>query len=263
MNRLPEPPAGMPDPDDDLLELYALDLLDDAETERVERLLESDPAARERLRELRGVTAMLAFDLEPVQASPELKERILAAARADLADAAALGSPQAPGAVAPAPIALDDARAARARSGGWSSRLAWAVAAVLAVALVGSLAWNMRLRDELADRPQTVTFAVTGSDEAVGVQGEVLVIGDDGETILKLSGLPPLERGQVYQVWLIEGDTPQPNVTFVGDNSGLASVGVVGSSTNSDLLGITIEPTGGSETPTTPVIIVSDLTTQS
>lgn len=258
MNRLPEPPAGVPD-DDDLIELYALDLLDDAETARVEQLLEHDPAARERVRELRGVTAMLAFDLEPVEASPDLKDRILRAARADLE-----AEPSAPAPIStpapPAPTSLADVRADRSM---WSSRLSWAVAAVLALALIGSLVWNLSLRNQLDERPQTLVFTIIGSDEAVGVQGEVVVIGDDGETILTLSGLPELERGQVYQVWLIQGETPVPNVTFVGDSTGLASVGVVGSAMGSDFLGITIEPTGGSLTPSSQPIMLSDLTTQS
>lgn len=252
MNRLPEPPAGAPG-DDDLLELYALGLLDDAESAAVERVLAADPAARERLRELRGVTAMLAIDLEPLQPSPDLKERILRAARADLEDN---------GSVAPArpPTPLD---VRRGRRDAWAARLGWAVAAVLAVALAGSLVWNARLRDELADRPRTLVFTVSGSDQAVGVRGEVLVIGDDGEAILKLAGLPPLERGQVYQVWLIDGQTPIPDVTFVADAAGLASVGVIGDVAGRDGLGITIEPAGGSQQPTSPVIISSDFSGES
>src|SRR5688500_4673928 len=78
---------------DEQLELYALGLLDERETAAVERLLREDPAARQRARELREVVSVLAFDTDPVEPSPDLKARILDAARADVT----------PEAVAPAP----------------------------------------------------------------------------------------------------------------------------------------------------------------
>ena len=43
------------------------------------------PRARDRVRQLQGVASMLALEIEPMQASPGLKTRILDAARADLA----------------------------------------------------------------------------------------------------------------------------------------------------------------------------------
>ncbi|RIK41201.1 MAG: hypothetical protein DCC58_12825 [Chloroflexi bacterium] len=253
MDRLPDAPAGAPDADE-LLELYALDLLEGEDALEAERLLARSAEARERVRALRGVAAMLALDIEPAEASPNLKGRILAAARADVDDASA------PAAATPAPIRLDAVRAARA---GWVDRLGWAAAAVLALALVGSLVWNMQLRDELRQRPDATIFAVHGSEDAVGVTGEVVVLGDDGTTIVTLRGLPQLERGMVYQIWLIAGETPEPDVTFVGDTTGLASVGVAGSISGFDTLAITVEPAGGSSAPTSPPIILSDLTTQS
>lgn len=262
MNRLPEPPTEAPDADE-LLELYALDLLGEVETVEVERRLETDSAARERLRELRGVTAMLALELEPVEAAPDLKQRILQAARADIEQRAAPLVVSTRPAASPEPISLGHARAERVQRTAWPSRLGWAVAAVMALALAGSLSWNLQLRDELRDRPETIIFAVRGSEDAVGVRGEVLVIGDEGDTIVKLTGLPELERGKVYQVWLIADDTPAPDVTFVRDNSGLASVGVAGNVAAFDTLAITVEPVGGSSAPTSPPIIFSDLTTQS
>jgi len=263
MNRPPEPPDGSSESLDDLLELYALDLLDDAQSDDVERLMANDPEARERLGELRGVTAMLAFDLEPVEASPELKARILRAARADLEQREAAASVVVDEPPAPEPISLEQARARRDASPGWKAIAGWAVAAVLALALAGSAFWIAHLRNQLDERPATIVFTVQGSDAAVGVNGEVMVIGDNGDTIVTLSGLPELERGKVYQIWLIAGERPDPNVTFTPDQTGLASVGVVGSATGYDQLAITVEPDGGSLAPTSPPIIFSELSSPS
>lgn len=65
------------------LELYVLRLLDDGEDASVERWMQVDVQARERVRTLRGVIGRLAFGLERVDPSPQLKGRILVAAHAE------------------------------------------------------------------------------------------------------------------------------------------------------------------------------------
>ncbi|HYI15732.1 MAG TPA: hypothetical protein VEX37_10090, partial [Thermomicrobiales bacterium] len=131
---------------DEQIELYVLGLLDEGETAAIERLLREDPAARQRARELRDVVSVLAFDAEPVAPSPDLKARIMDAARADLT----------PEPVAPAPpISL-----AERRERGAARWAPWLVAAVLAIALAGSLAWNAQLRSDLDAQPETATYAV-------------------------------------------------------------------------------------------------------
>src|SRR4051812_5502791 len=103
MNRLHDPLLGdAQPPDDEQLELFALNLLDDDERAVVEQRLAIDPATRDRLRQMQGVLAMLAFDVEPMQASPGLKQRILDAARADLAAESDDPAPPVP----PAPVSL-------------------------------------------------------------------------------------------------------------------------------------------------------------
>ena len=257
MNHLLDPIAGNSEPpDDEQLELYALNLLDDDERGAVEERLATDPAARERLRQLRGAVAMLAFDIEPMQASSGLKSRILDAARADLlreTDA------QVARAESRAPVSLAVERERRRTGRSWHG---WAAAAGLAVALVGSLLWNAHLRGDLNDRPATTAHSVTASGNAAGASGAVVVVGDQQQAstaLLTLSNLPALEHGKVYQVWLIAG-TPEPNVTFVPDKTGFAEVAVPGQIANYQKLAVTIEPTGGSATPTSEPIILSNLT---
>lgn len=249
---------------DEQLELYALNLLDDAEIAEVERHLRDDPAARDRVAVLRGVAATLAYDLEPIAPSADLKFRILDAARADL-DTDVPASAPAP-AMRAEPSArvtsISEARERRGRSG-WA---AWAVAAVLALALVGNLGWNLRLRDQLDERTAelaAVSHPVSGTSAAANVHGSVLVVGDDGTALLSLGGLDKPAPGTVFQVWLIAEGAPVPNVTFVPNDQGFASVAVPGNVESYKLLAITVEPDGGSPAPTTEPIISSDLTTSS
>lgn len=245
------------DPDgDDRLELYVLDMLPDDERAEIESMLRRDSQARERARELRGVVSSLAFDLEPMQPSAGLRGRILDAARADEPGRRVEPAPVA------APVSLTERRDERtSRRGSLASRWApWAVAAMLAVALVGSMVWNVNLRERLDERVITETYAVVSVGPAEGTNGELLVVDDRNTALLALSNLPELEPGRVYQVWLIDEGDPVPNVTFQPNTVGAASVAVPGDIESYRLLAITVEPEGGSTAPTTDPIISSPLT---
>ena len=230
---------------DEQIELYILGLLDEREMEAVERLLRDNPAARERARELREVVSMLAFDVEPLDPPAGLKARIMEAARADLA---------------PAPMPAPPISLAERRRGSLTRWTPWLVAAALALALAGSLIWNAQLRSDLDAQPETATYAVAGSGAAEGVAGTLIVVGDEDDAILNLAGLAALPSDRAYQVWLIADDAPVPNVTFVPNAAGTATVSVPGQIDDYSTLAITIEPLAGSLAPTTDPIIVSDLT---
>ncbi|HYI16755.1 MAG TPA: anti-sigma factor, partial [Thermomicrobiales bacterium] len=136
----------------------------------------------------------------------------------------------------------------------------WLVAAVLAITLAGSLVWNAQLRSDLDAQSDTATYAVAGSGPAEGVAGTLIVVGDEDNAILNLAGLDALPSDRAYQVWLIADGAPVPNVTFVPNAAGVATVSVPGEIADYSTLAITVEPVAGSAAPTTDPIIVSDLT---
>lgn len=65
-----------------MLELAALDALDEAESHSLQKHLETCAECREELDALRDAVATLAYLAEPVDASAELRARILKGARA-------------------------------------------------------------------------------------------------------------------------------------------------------------------------------------
>ena len=71
-------------------------------------------------------------------------------------------------------------------------------------------------------------------------------------------GLPALPQGKVYQLWTIKGAVATGAGTFVPDAGGAASVTAVVAATAEvpDAFGVTIEPAGGSATPTMPIVMV-------
>jgi anti-sigma-K factor RskA len=71
-------------------------------------------------------------------------------------------------------------------------------------------------------------------------------------------GLPALPQGKVYQLWTIKGAVATGAGTFVPDSGGAASVTAIVAATAEvpDAFGVTIEPAGGSATPTMPIVMV-------
>jgi hypothetical protein len=70
------------------------------------------------------------------------------------------------------------------------------------------------------------------------------------------SGLPALGQGRVYQLWTIEGTTATSAGTMAPDASGLIVHAAPGPVEAPDAFGVTIEPAGGSSSPTLPVIML-------
>ncbi len=231
---------------DELLELYVLDLLDDDEAAQVERRLQEDQAVRDRVGALRGAASAMALELEPIVPPAGLKSRILDQARAER--------------IPDPPVDISDYRDQSGKLGR-SALVPWAIAAVLAIALVTSLLWSVSLRGQLDDQPSVDRYAVIGTDQAAGVSGELIVIAGEDTAVLTLADLGQLAAGEVYQVWLIEDEQPSSAGTFVPNDNGFANVVVRGDVESSQLLAITIEPVGGSPLPTTSPIILSDLST--
>jgi len=71
-------------------------------------------------------------------------------------------------------------------------------------------------------------------------------------------GLTALPAGKVYQLWTIKGAVATGAGIFVPDAAGAASVtaAVAAGAPPPDAFGVTIEPAGGSATPTMPIVLV-------
>lgn len=78
--------------------------------------------------------------------------------------------------------------------------------------------------------------------------------------IIAFRGMTPPPAGQVYQLWMIEGDQTLPGPTFMPDAAGEAMVQVPGEAATSQAMAITMEPEGGSDTPSTTPIMQGDMT---
>jgi anti-sigma-K factor RskA len=227
----------------ELIAAYALDALDGDERARAKEVLATSEEAREELRSLTEVTAAMATAAVGPAPRPELRDRILEAARAE------------PQNVVP----LDERRR--------RSRLAPAlgiVAAVAACAALGLGIWGASVASERDDARSALareraTAAVLAHPAAesslTGASGR-LVVGPDGHAVLVVSDVPPVPEGKTYQVWVIDGGNPVSGGLFSPDGGTLA-VPVDGRVRDGSVVAVTVEDGGGASAPTAKPVIAS------
>lgn len=263
-------PVGLPDPHD-LAAAYVLDAVDDAERAAFEAHLEGCPDCRREVAELTETSLGLSDGLE-VQPPPALREQLLAQVAATPQDTSAAQDAVAPqDAATPqdavlsqdgAPDELADRRAARHRAPGRFSRwvLAGAAAAAVAVGAVAVTQWP----DDAPDPSVVAVQEVLDAPDAVRASGSV-----DGATVTVVTAYsidrsvvltedladPP--EGQDYQLWFVGGDGAAVSAGLLPrDDDQLLLEGDPGEAV---AVGITLEPAGGSEQPTSDPLVAVPL----
>jgi anti-sigma-K factor RskA/cell division protein FtsB len=107
-------------------------------------------------------------------------------------------------------------------------------------------------------QPGTSTIAISdNTGENPNARATLTVQPDSSEATFVAANLPPLSADQVYQLWIIRGDLPISAGIFELDENGRVVLPVDGALAASfDAVGVSIEPAGGSESPTPDQIIL-------
>lgn len=256
---------------------FVLGALTPAEERAVREHLATCPEAHAEFAELGGVVPALAATVEPVEPPLALRERILAAAAADLRErgAAPVAGAGAGGVVAPAapvaPVAAPAVvpfrpSAARSRV----PRYGWAlgIAAALVIAALG--VWNVRLQGQLNDaqayqarvddvlaiaRTPGAVMAVL-APAAAGGQDGLVAVASDGRAAMVVKGLPAASASEVYEVWVIVGSNAPTPVGGLSQAGGLAFMtGTLGPVPAGAIVALTREPGPNPSAPTTPILV--------
>ena len=219
--------------DDTIHELtagYALDALDAEERAAFEAHLGGCARCQEELASFWEATGALAYAAAGPAPRPELRERLLASARAERPNVLPL------------------------RPRRWALPAAVSVAAVAAVAALALGLWAASLsddldqaRDALAGQRLVSSLLADDSARSVELRGADgrLVVGSDGRAALVVSGLPAAPDGKTYEIWVID---QVPRRAGLFDGNGV--VGLDRTVPRDATVAVTVEDDGGADAPT-------------
>lgn len=253
---------------EELLPFYALDALSEEERELVEEYLAGHPEARQQIEGVSKAVEALPLSVARVEPSPRIKEALMRRITSD------------------AEARLSKQRQSPRRLTGFENLFrnlgfAAAVVAFLWAVLVSVQVSQLRhqissLNEALvaqsesieqlnAKLPQTtpsnvITVSLKGTKVEPQAQGQLIANPASQSAVLVVTGLPPLEPGKTYQVWLI-ANAPVSAGLLTVDASGqgvliITSKESIGSFKS---LGISVEPKGGSQHPTGDIVVLSDI----
>lgn len=242
---------------------YVLGALEPAEEAAVREHLQTCPEPHDEFAELGGVVPYLVElpGLELVEPPASLRDRIMAAAAADLAERTATASP-APAEVTPPLAAVRTERSSRRGA----SPLAWAarIAAVVAIVILGG--WNLVLQGQLSDaraydravaavidaagKPGSQTVVMTPTKDSHGAG--IAAVAPDGSVVMAMRDLPATAGTQVYEAWVIAAGSPAPVPvgSFTVGQAGTAAFTTTPATTPpGSTIALSLEPGPGSTAP--------------
>lgn len=213
----------------DLTAGYALDALEEGERREYERHLSDCERCRAELADLRDAAGALAFGVASPEPPPELRERILRAARN--------GATVVP---------------LRARR---PFQLTVGLAAAAACLAVGLGLWATSLARSLdREREQRAALAELLADPGsrdvrlTNADGRV-VVGSNGRAALVVRDMAPAPPKKAYEIWVIENDAPKRAGLFDAQD-GREAVLLSRRVPQGAVVAVTLERDGGVDRPT-------------
>lgn len=256
---------------EELLPFYALDALTDEERSLVDAYLVEHPEARAQVEEMSRAASVLPQSVAPVEPSRRTKEALLARVAAEARPQVVRSSEQ----IQPS------RRLNRMESFFRTFSLAAAAIAIIWIIVLNIQVVQLRnevasLNESLAAQseslnqfienfPQTnpsrtITVSLKGTNAEPQAQGQLIADPASQSAVLVVTGLPPLEPGKTYQVWLIANAPVSAGLLTVDANGqGVLIVTTTESIGSFQSLGISVEPEGGSPQPTGDIVILSEL----
>ncbi|MEX2279981.1 MAG: anti-sigma factor [Acidimicrobiia bacterium] len=211
----------------ELTALYIVDALDDIERRRYEGHLADCTDCQAELEELdRGFAAYVAASTEPVPAS--VKTGVMAG--------------------------IEQRPPARRRFAGLAAGLT-AAAAALSVVVAVAIGGEPDLVEQIYAADDVVVLEVAASPFA---NTQVVYSREVGRVIFVSDQLPDPGDDRTYQLWLIGDDGARSAGTFLPED-GTATVVLDGTAEPGLVVGLTIEPSGGSTQPTGEVLVAQPL----
>ena len=237
----------MTDPEIHLLSgAYAANALPDDERDAFEAHLRDCPDCAHEVRELTETTSRLAIAVAET-APARLRARVLS--EIEMVRQRPPSEPE---------RELDDAHPAQP----WYRQplgIAASFLLVLSLALAGVAVGANRDANRAEQDAARIAAIATDPDritlgEAVTTGGSASVVAADGEAIFRADGLTLLPEDRDYQLWVMNEDGAR-SVGVLGRGTSSHVETLVSDVTSGDRLGLTVEPAGGSDSPTTDPVL--------
>ncbi|HEY7486255.1 MAG TPA: anti-sigma factor [Streptosporangiaceae bacterium] len=223
-----------------LVGAYAVDALDDLERRRFEdHLAECESCARE-TRGLREAAAHLGTAVATPPPA-RLREKVLA----DVSR------------VRPLPPQLSNGRPLRPRGTPWLLNLAAAACLVVAVIMGAVAVFAQHRYNQAEGRNREVVQVLSAPDRQVesapaetgGTGGTATVVASrsQNKAIVTLAKVPDAPKTRTYEVWFMGPNKPRP----AGLLNGSGEIVLASDLGDATQIGVTVEPKGGSDQPTT------------
>jgi anti-sigma-K factor RskA len=209
------------------------------EADEVRLHIEGCTSCREATARMERATGALPLAVDEVAPPARLRERVLTAAAASRASA---GS-----GIAPAPRRTEPRRPSKLTPlpSAPQSRIPVfaAAAAVMLALLVGVVAGELLGRTAVPPPATAVArYTIVGGGELAGAKASVIDLKSDGVALVDFTGLPPVQEGKVYEVWLITpSGRADPAAVFVPDSNGSKVVVVNQSLSGYSVMAVTRE----------------------
>ncbi|MHB8645213.1 MAG: anti-sigma factor [Thermomicrobiales bacterium] len=241
------PLSAMPDGMAEAIAAYALDALPPDEEATVAAYLAAHPEARALCEEYRSIVGLLPYAAAPSEPPPYIREGVLRTIRSE--------------------------RTTRRRFSLPPVRYRF-ISAFAACALALLLVWNIGLQvrtspapanasasiSDILSQPGLMTYAMEPQPAAPNASGRVYLTPGLKQAAISVWKLPPLPPDHTYQLWFqLDAQTRVSITTFSVDAKGSAVVRLDVPRMNRPYVqcGITLEPQGGSPTPTGPRMLSS------
>ncbi|MBM0123925.1 anti-sigma factor [Pimelobacter simplex] len=235
---------------------YAVDALDDAERARFEAHLAQCAECRDEVDGLREAAAVLG-GAEAIEPPAALRDRVLE----EITQIRPL-PPQSTPAPGGAPVELAAARRRlRPLRSGRTGHLLLVAAVLVLVAAAGGLLLRPWADDSPREPGLTAAERVLAAADATSVDkrfpdgstATVVISRSEGRAVIRTTDMAPAPDGKVYELWL---QTPAGEMERAGLMPDLrdATVLLEGDASRATGVGITVEPDGGSDQPTSQPI---------
>src|SRR5512133_1011593 len=236
---------------EELLPFYVLDALTQEERELVDAYLAKHPEARVQVEEMSRASAVLPQSVSPIEPASRTKAALMRRVAADMRARSSIQSEP-------------PRRENRVETFFRMFSLAAAAIAILWVVILNVQV--VRLRSEIAKLntalaaqsnslneiiqklprttpATTITVSLKGTNVEPQAQGQLIADPASQSAVLVVTGLPPLEAGKTYQVWLIANAPVSAGLLTVDANGqGVLIITSKESISSFKSLGISVEP---------------------